>query len=61
MEVRAHRMDWDSEPVIAFLPSVSEACIANGVVALKRVVNAIDVPFAAPSGKNLELLIYIPA
>ena len=50
MEVRAHRSDRDSEPAMAFLPPVSEACVTLGVVA----------PLAAPPGKDLELFTYIP-
>lgn len=61
MEVRAHRSDWDFEPDMAFLPPVSEACVTLGVIALKRVVDALDEPLAAPPGKGLELFNYIPA
>ena len=61
MEVRAHRRDWDSEPAMAFLTPVPEACVTRGVVALKRVVDALDAPLAAPPGKGLELFTYIPA
>ena len=61
LEVRAHRRDWDSEPAVSLLPSVSDACATMGVGALKRVVDALDAPYAAPPGNGLELLTYIPA
>jgi NAD(P)H-dependent FMN reductase len=54
MEVRAHRRDWDSEPVVAFPVSVSEACTTMGAAALQHVFVALDAPCVAQSGDGPE-------